>query len=46
MNFCTSISKIMVTYITITVTKLSSSIIKQYYGITKTFNVYCDKETI
>ena len=33
----TSISKSVVTYINITVTNISNNIIKQYYGIMKTF---------
>ena len=37
--FFTSISKSVVTYITITVTNISNNTIKQYYGITKTFKV-------
>ena len=35
----TSISKSVVTYINITVTNISNNIIKQYYGIIKTFKV-------
>ena len=37
-NF-TSTSKSVVTYIDITVTNISNNVIKQYYGITKTFKV-------
>ena len=35
----TSISKSVVTYITITVTNISNNIIKQYWDILKTFKV-------
>ena len=38
-NFFTSILQSVVTYITIVVTNISSNIIKQYYGIIKTFKV-------
>ena len=37
--FFTSISKIVITYITIAVTNISNNTIKQYYGIIKTFKV-------
>ena len=36
-NFFTSISKSVITYITLTVTNISNNMIKQYYGIVKTF---------
>ena len=36
-NCFTSISKSVVTYIFLTVTNISNNIIKQYYGIIKTF---------
>ena len=35
----TSISKSVVTYINITLTNISNNMIKQYYGIIKTFKV-------
>ena len=38
-KFFTSISKSVVTYITITVNNISNNTIKQYYGIIKTFKV-------
>ena len=38
-KFFTSISKSVVAYRTITVTNISNSIIKQYYGIIKLFKV-------
>ena len=38
-NFFASISKSVVTYITIAVTNISNNIVKQYYGIIKTFKV-------
>ena len=38
-KFFTSISKSVVTYITITVTNISNNTIKQYYGTIKTFKV-------
>ena len=37
--FFTSISKSVITYMTITVTNISNNIIKQCYGIIKTFQV-------
>ena len=38
-KFCTSISKTVITYITLTVINISNNLIKQYYGIIKTFKV-------
>ena len=38
-KFFTSISKSVVIYINITVTKISNNIIKQYYGTVKMFKV-------
>ena len=39
LKFFTFFSKSFITYITITVTNISNSIIKQYYGIIKLFKV-------
>lgn len=38
-NFVTSVSKCVVTYITLTVTRLSNNLIKQNYGIMKKLKV-------
>ena len=38
-HFFTAISKSVITYITSTVTNISNNIIKQHYGIIKTFKV-------